>query len=202
MHPTYVMLFEMLMETVGASISFLTAYYSLKAFRLSGRRPLLYLHFGFTVLGVSMMSRVFGSLYIISAIAMPVSVRDMVRLVSTVCGVMRVVSYGLFAAAYSGERRVEMAVFIPLLVNPYTEFVCVAVMVYVVVQSAINHAFVKTSESLLVFVAFLLMLLSHVMFVMSHVRAMLYLVAHVFQLAGFISMLTMLLKVGREVGEG
>jgi len=46
------------------------------------------------------------------------------------------------------------------------------------------------------------MLLSHVMFVMSHVRAMLYLVAHVFQLAGFISMLTMLLKVGREVGEG
>ncbi len=95
-----------------------------------------------------------------------------------------------------------MAVFIPMLVNPYTEFICVAVMVYVVVQSAINHAFVKTSESLLVFVAFLLMLVSHVMFAMSHVRAMLYLLAHVSQLAGFISMLTMLLKVGREVGEG
>ena len=196
------MLFEMLMEAVGASISFLTAYYSLKAFRLSGRRPLLYLHFGFIILGVSMMSRVFGSLYVISAMAMPVSVRGMVGLISTACGVMRVASYGLFAAAYSGGRRVEMAVLIPLLVNPYTEFLCVAVMVYVVVQSAINHAFVKTSESLLVFVAFLLMLVSHIMFTMSHVRAMLYLLAHVSQLAGFAAMLTMLLKVGREVGEG
>ena len=202
MHLPHVLLFEMMMESVGAFISFLTAYQSLRAFRVLGRRPLLYLHFGFTLLGVGMVSRVFASLYVVSA-ASPGVVGRMASLSSLTCGLVRLASYGLFAAALSETRmKVEAAVLLPLLVNPYTEFLCVAVMVYVVARSAMNYALTSSDEGLLVFAAFLLMLVGHVFFALSPFRPFFYLLGHVSQLAGFLSMLAMLVRVGRGVGEG
>ncbi len=193
---------DLIMETVSAIISFSVAYYSMKAFKITQNRSLMYLYYGFSILGACMLTRVIATTYIVAlARSLEAKTRILVSTASLIYGAMRTASYALFVLAYitraGGEPKLETAIIAPIILNPYFEFIEVALLIYVVAQSAINFIELKNANSLLIFSGFTLILISHLAFMYSIIMKPVYVLAHILQLLGFTSMLIMLLRVGR-----
>jgi len=88
----------------------------------------------------------------------------------------------------------------PLWYLDFTAFhIISAVLVgYIVIMNLVNFMKKRKVDSLLVLIAFVMIELSHVMMLLTQFDAVLYLVAHAFLVAGFASLLTMLIRVRRK----
>jgi len=201
--PIQILRLDLVMEPFGALISFVIAYYALKAYRLSSERSLLYLYFGFAALGVGMASRFLATFYLL----MIFRVRDvfwtgLLEASGLVYGLLRILAYAFFTAAYAGQaRKVKgeaLPAVLPFIVNPFFDFISVTMLIYITVQSAINFTLTKRADSFLVFIGFLLILFSHVFFMLALIIDDYYFIGHITQLLGLIAMLTMLIKVSKS----
>jgi hypothetical protein len=81
--------------------------------------------------------------------------------------------------------------------HPISEIVLLFLIVYIVFQTAINYSATKEKNALLVFLGFLLLVFSHLSFILTLAAPAFFVLGHVFQLFGFVSLLTMLLRVTR-----
>ncbi len=183
-------------------ISLVVAFYALKAYRLSSEKSFLLLYFGFSILSTSMFTRVLGTIYLfVLAGATSASLRGLLAIVNIVYGLMRVLSYILFTAAYIRQVRssgeASYAVALPFILSPSLEFLGVVFLLYVVIQLAINFMSTRNFNSFLVLLGFLLLFMSHIAFMVSILSLTWYLVGHLLQLSGFTSLLIMLVRVSR-----
>lgn len=192
------------METISALISFSIAYFAMKAYKLTGNKSLMYLYFGFSVLGAGMITRVIASTYIALLIKeLEIKIRNLIFTISMIYGLMRTIAYILFTLAYVHRTKIEIeqgavtATIIPIILNPYFELVEMTLLIYVTAQAAINFIESRNVNSMLIFVGFTLILISHIAFMFSIIISQMYILAHLIQLIGFICMLLMLIKVGR-----
>ncbi|MFX1368437.1 MAG: hypothetical protein ACFFAY_07560, partial [Promethearchaeota archaeon] len=113
-------------------------------------------------------------------------------------GFLRIMAYILFVISTRHTTRFvpEMALFmqVPLLVDLNLELIALVILVIVVLQSMMNYASTRSRYGLYVLIGFLLLLLSHFTAVMDQG----YLLSQILQLLGFLALLAMLYKVGRE----
>ncbi len=192
---------DLIMETISALISFSVAYFAMKAYKLTGNKSLMYLYYGFSILGAGMLTRVFATSYIIMIARGGAKIRGLIFSMSLIYGLMRTLAYTLFTLAYIVRTKsiesIETAIIAPLILNPYFEFIQIALLIYITAQSAMNYLENRNINSLLIFTGFLLILISHLTFMYSIVMKQVYIIAHLIQLLGFTCMLLMLVKVGR-----
>jgi len=79
--------------------------------------------------------------------------------------------------------------------HPISEIMLLFLVFYVTVQTGLNYSATKNSNALLVFLGFLLLAVSHLLFTLMPFGAVLFVIGHVLQLLGFVSLLAMLLRV-------
>jgi hypothetical protein len=221
--PRWFVGFDSLMEFIAFIIALAIAYQALKGYRLTKQRTLWYVHFGFAVLSAGLLiDSLTGFLGILAR-----TLRGTIGLASigySIYFFAQLLAYSMLIYAYVSQTRTLNRTSAPVLFaslfgsatlqaapvpgvrslgplveyHPIAEIVLLFLVLYVAVQTGMNYSSSKDRNALLVFLAFLFLALSHLFFILQPFRALLFVVGHMFQLVGFLSLFTMLLRVARN----
>jgi len=197
------------MELISAAISIVVGYYAFKGYRASSVKGLLFLYFGFVLLGIGMLLRVVTTTYIIilrvSETIIP-SLGGIIWFAGLIYTLTQLVAYSLFVltcvqqANMVGKEKMIFVVFPFLYIsffNPQLELIALVLLGYVMVQSLINLGITRNSDSLLVSLGFAFMSLSRLFFLFMVVDGVLILYGQIAQLLGFLCLLSMLARVSQ-----
>lgn len=185
------------MQIVDAIIAFAIGYYALKGYRLVRERTLFVLHFSFILLGVGLL--------VDGVVTIPALAFRGLSPIITVSYFLRITAeiaaYALLLFAYLRQTRGVMAgttlSTMVLDYHPLPEIVVFFLVAYLAAQAAMNYSVKKERNSLLVFIGFVLLSMSHMFFILPPILRLFFVMAHVSQLLGFVALLTMLLRVAR-----
>jgi len=209
------------MEFVAFIIALAIAFQALKGYRLTKQKTLLYVQFSFALLSAGLLvDSLAGFLGILARSLKGVEILTQVGY--TIYFLAQVLAYGILVYAYVSQTRtlsttsisrslVSLSGFaafqasqapvirpLPLLeYHPISEIVLLFLLVYITFQTGINYSATKERNAFLVFLGFLLLVLSHLFFILALVGPLFFVFGHVFQLVGFVSLLSMLLRVTR-----
>jgi hypothetical protein len=190
---------DLLLETISGIIALLVSHYSNKAFKLTRQKRLADLSTGFLVLSAGMFGRVVGTMYFF---VLTPNNQSLLSVVTVAYGVMRVMAYILFAISTRHVREqptmATMLMALPVLLQPHLEIIAIIVLIIVVLQALMNYASNRSSFALYVLVGFFLLLLSHITAIFSQVEIRGWLLSQIFQFLGFVALLVMLIKAGRD----
>jgi len=195
--PQWFIGFDSLMLIVDAAIAFAISYYALNGYRLARERTLFFLHFSFVLLGVGLL--------VDGVVTIPVLAFRGLSPIMTASYLMRItaeiVAYSLLLFAYLRQTRSSMVETAPLAMtleyHPLLEIVVFFLVAYLAAQAAMNYSVKKERNSLLVFIGFALLSISHMFFILPPILRLFFVMAHVSQLLGFVALLTMLVRVAR-----
>lgn len=215
MSPQTAALIVFIMEIVSAFISFLIGYYASKAYKASSAKGLHYLYLGFIVLGLGIFLRTVTATFFILANrvadTVPSSLAGLSNIAGTVFTLTQLVAYSLFVATYAKQSKVldqqsigigsvSAAAVYPiarLFYIPALEIVAITMLGFVAVSSMINWLHQRTLSSALVFLGFGFMFFSHVLYLFLILNESFLFFGQLSQLAGFVCLLLMLVKVNR-----
>jgi hypothetical protein len=218
--PLWFVGFDSLMELVAFVIAVAIAYQALRGYRLTKQRTLWYVHLGFAALSAGLLiDSLAGFLGIIARTLRGAVVVTLVGY--EIYFLAQLVAYGLLIYAYVSHTRTlnttpsttvlaSLLGFVALqatpafpirLVGPLVEYhpipeiVLLLLVTYIAIQTGVNYSTTKDQDALFVFLAFLLLALSHLFFILQPFAALFFVVGHVLQLLGYVSLLTMLVRV-------
>jgi len=195
---------DLLLESIAGFIALAVSHYANKAFRLTGQKKLSDLATGFLVLSAAMFGHVIGTWYFFVLKGGDIGSLEgstVFSVVTIAYGTMKIMAYILFALStrpIGGGHSPALGLFmaLPILIDPRLDVVAIIILVVVVLQSAMNYLAVRSHYALYVLVGFCLLLLSHMSAAYAE-RG--YILSQVFQFLGFIALLVMLVRAGREV---
>jgi hypothetical protein len=211
------------MELVAFVIALAIAYQALKGYRLTKQKTLWYVHFSFVVLSVGLLIDSVAGLFGVIARTL----RGTVAFTASGYSVYffaQLLAYSILIYAYVSQTRNLNTSTSPVLLaslfgfatlqagpgivggllgslveyHPISEILLLLLVFYVAVQTGRNYSATKDRNALLVFLAFLLLALSHLLFILQLVSPLLFVIGHLLQLSGFVSFLAMLLRVTRN----
>ena len=146
-----------------------------------------------------MFGRVVGTMYFFVLTPNNLS---LLSVVTVAYGVMRVMAYILFAITTRHVRdqpiMATMLLALPVLLQPHLEIIAIIVLIIVVLQALMNYAANRSSFALYVLVGFVLLLFSHITAIFSQSEIRAWLLSQIFQFLGFVALLVMLIKAGRD----
>jgi len=207
------------MELVAFIITLAVAYQALKGYRLTKQRTLWYVHFSFAVLSAGLLIDSLAGFLGIIARALRVTVA--LTLVGySVYFFAQLLAYCILIYAYVSQTRTLNTTSIPVVLSslfgfvalqippgtpirllgplveyhPVSEIVLLFLVSYVAVQTGMNYSATKDKSAFLVFLAFVFLALSHLFFILQPIGPLLFVIGHVLQLLGFVSLLAMLLR--------
>jgi len=201
--PSWFFGFDSLMEFIAFVIAIAIANQALKGYRLSKEKTLLYLNISFVLIGAGLLVDGLSSLIVLLegarrgflyAFAVGYSIYFVAQLLA----------YGLLVYAYIYQARSvtspALLAAVPLLFferNVVTELILIFLLVYIATQTGINYSINKTTNSMLVFGAFVSLVVAHGFFLIFIVAPIFFPLAHIAQLLGFLLLLAMLLRVNQ-----
>jgi len=198
---------DLVFESVSGVIALIISYYATKAYNLTEQKKLADLSTGFLVLAIGMFSHVIGTWYFYVRLGIEGAVvpelRTSIMIVTLVYHFLQIMAYGLFVlSTRRGGRAIqpEVAVMmaLPVLIDGNLELITILVMLVVVVQALMNYATVRSRYALYVFAGFFLIFLNHLFLITAEENVLRYLLSQGLQFLGFIALLLMVYKVGRE----
>jgi hypothetical protein len=211
------------MELVAFVIAVAIAYQALKGYRLTKQKTLWYVHFSFAVLSVGLLiDSVAGFFGIVAR-----TLRGTVAFTASGYSVYffaQLLAYSILIYAYVSQTRTLNTSTSPAFLaslfgfatlqaapsivgrllgflveyHPVSEIVLLFLVLYVAVQTGTNYSATKDRNAFLVFLAFLLLTLSHLLFILQILSPLLFVIGHLLQLSGFVSFLAMLMRVTRN----
>jgi hypothetical protein len=199
---------DLLFEAISGIIALLITYYATKAYKLTGQKRLSDLSTGFLVLSTGMFGRVIGTLYFMQLGEENQSL--ILAIVTIAYGASRIMAYILFAISTrpthyrQGQEQhdadgIGLMLLATFLVDPSLEVIAILVLVVVVLQAILNYMSTRSKFARYVLIGFFLLLLSHIWMVQVSAAAPgYYLMSQAAQLLGFLSLLVMLIKAGRD----
>ncbi len=198
---------DLAFESISGIIALIIAYYATKAYNLTDEKRLADLSTGFLVLAIGMFSHVIGTWYFyvrlgIEGDIVP-EVRTTMTIVTLVYHFLQIMAYGLFVLSTrrgGRARQPEMVTLmaLPVLLDSNLELITILLMLVVVVQALMNYATVRNRFALYVFSGFFLIFLNHLVLMTAEENVLRYLLSQGLQFLGFIALLLMVYKVGRE----
>lgn len=216
MPPQAVALIVFLMELLSAFISIFVGYKASQAYRTSSAKGFLFLYLGFVILGVGILLRTITATYFVLVAriidTVPSSLTGLLNVAGIVFTLTQLAAYSLFIAAYAyqpkgsdqqgmgvGGITAAAAVFpvARLFYIPALEIIAMAMLGFVAISSMINWLHRRTLNSALVFLGFGLMFFSHLLFLFMIFSEDLLFLGQLSQLAGFICLLLMLVRVNK-----
>lgn len=187
------------MEVIDAVVALLIGYFAFRGFRLIKDRIFLFLHFSFTLLGVGLLVNGLATrLFTIRPSRWALSLSNFGYAVFFITELM---AYGALIFAYLLQNRdtvLSNNYMAPIFIIQYgyiPELIIFFLVAYITCQCAVNYSIVRNTNSLLVLIGFVLIAASHASFPLSRHSGIFFLLAHVLQFVGFISLLAMLLRV-------
>lgn len=206
--------FDSLIYLIAAIIGFVVAYYAYKTHQLTSNRSHAYLYYGFAILSIGFLILSLTSFYsFVNYKVLCTSPENCYSAIFDTTWDMRdfgywiyyitsLVGYSLFALMYLPELRKKAApvfgIFAWWVVFPYFHLLSFLIICYVIFKSLINYLDSRNSNTFLVFLAFLLMGLFHVMLFLTTYGKVIYVAAHVLLFIGFISLLSVLVRISRK----
>ncbi|MGV9102928.1 MAG: hypothetical protein ACOC38_08205 [Promethearchaeia archaeon] len=195
---------DLLLETISGIIALAVSHYANNAYRITEQKRLADLSTGFLILSAGMLGRVIGTLYFfVLQNEGATGSSTLIVIVTIAYGMMRIMAYVIFAIS-TRHIRAEKApsittlLALPFLLNPSLEMVAILVLIVVVLQSLMNYLSGRSSVALYVFIAFLLILASHIAPVVAVNTIVGYLLSQILQFLGFTALLLMLVRTGRN----
>jgi hypothetical protein len=210
------------MELAAFIIALAIAYQALKGYRLTKQKTLWYVHFSFAVLSVGLL---IDSLTGLIGVAVR-TLRGTIAFTTSGYSVYffaQLLAYSILIYAYVSQTRtlgtpaspallaslfgfatlqaapgIVTRLFGPIEYHPVSEILLLFLVLYVTVQTGTNYSATKDRNAFLVFLAFLLLALSHLFFILQLISPLLFVIGHLLQLSGFVSFLAMLLRVTRK----
>lgn len=198
---------DLLFESISGIIALVIAFYATKAYNLTEQKRLSDLSTGFLVLSIGMFSHVIGTWYFFVRLGIEGEISPELTTTITVVTLtyhfLQIMAYALFAASTRRGGRVkqpEMLMFmaLPILIDVNLELITLFVILVVVLQALLNYATVRSRFALYVLGGFFLIFLSHIFLLTAGDNVIRYLLSQALQLLGFIALLLMVYKVGRE----
>jgi hypothetical protein len=190
------------MQITESIIAFAIGYYALKGYRLIRDRTLFFLHFSFILLGAGLLTDGIVGMPVLAfrGLAPAVMVGYFIRITA------EIIAYGMLLFAYLRQTRSFMADTALLAAVPFTLFEFVPyhpllevalffMITFIAAQTAMNYGVRKERNSLLVFIGFVLLAISHIFFILPPILRLFFVIAHLSQLLGFLALLAMLLRV-------
>ena len=218
--PLWFVGFDSLMEFVAFIIAVAVAYQAFKGYRLTKQKTLLYVHFSFALLSAGLLIDSFAGFlgilartlrgavavtvvgYAIYFLAQALAYGILIFAYVSQTGTMSTASISLWIAPLLGSATLQAAQGPPIKLlgplveyHPVSEILLLFLVFYITVQTGLNYSATKDGNALLVFLGFLLLALSHLLFILMPLGALLFAIGHVLQLLGFVSLLAMLLRV-------
>ncbi|MFO7835158.1 MAG: hypothetical protein R6V83_00755 [Candidatus Thorarchaeota archaeon] len=195
---------DLLLETISGIIALAVSHYANNAYRITEQKRLADLSTGFLILSAGMLGRVIGTLYFfVLQNEGATGSSTLIVIVTIAYGMMRIMAYVIFAIS-TRHIRAEKApsittlLALPFLLDPSLEMVAILVLIVVVLQSLMNYLSGRSSVALYVFIAFLLILASHIAPVVAVNTIWGYLFSQILQFLGFTALLLMLVRTGRN----
>ena len=210
------------MELVAFIIALAIAYQALKGYRLTKQRTLWYVHFSFGVLSAGLLIDSLAGLIGIAARTLRGTIA-FTTIGYSIYFFAQLLGYSILIYAYVSQTRtlnistspvllaslfgfatlqvapgIVARLFGPLEYHPVSEILLLFLVFYVAVQTGTNYSATKDRNAFLVFLAFLLLALSHLLFILQPISPLLFVIGHLLQLSGFVSFLAMLLRVTRN----
>jgi hypothetical protein len=203
--PRWFLGFDMAMEIISGIISLAIGYFSVKGYKATSEKTLLFLNISFSFLGVGLLLDGLISAYVYFLLRPRLPMSPMIspmilRLGSWILFFTEIFAYGLLAYTYA-SRTLGMTAGVlaaPIIfrdISPPVEIVLIFLLAYLAFQSMVNYNVKRHSRSLSVLIGFTLLLLSHILFLLSTSYPLAYVAAHLAQFAGFFSFLAMLTRV-------
>ncbi len=196
---------DLLFEVISGVIALIVTIYATRAYNLTGQKKLSYLSTGFLVLSAGMFGRVIGTWYFVVQFGLEDPSGSLIFSIVTIAyGASRIMAYILFVVATRPARQrgpinnedmngLSLLLAATVLVDPNLEVIAILVLVVVVIQAINNYASTRSELAFFVLLGFFLLLLSHIMIT----NPSMYLSSQIAQLAGFVSLLVMLIRAGR-----
>lgn len=210
------------MELVAFIIALAIAYQALKGYRLTKQRTLWYVHFSFGVLSAGLLIDSLAGFIGIAARTLRGTIA-FTAIGYSIYFFAQLLGYSILIYAYVSQTRtlnistspvllaslfgfatlqvapgIVARLFGPLEYHPVSEILLLFLVFYVAVQTGTNYSATKDRNAFLVFLAFLLLALSHLLFILQPISPLLFVIGHLLQLSGFVSFLAMLLRVTRN----
>jgi hypothetical protein len=198
---------DLAFESISGIIALIIAYYATKAYNLTEQKRLADLSTGFLVLAIGMFSHVIGTWYFFVRLGIEGDVGPELRTTMTIVTLayhfLQIMAYALFVLSTRRGGRAEqpemaMLMALPVLIDANLELITILVMLVVVVQALMNYATVRSRFALYVFAGFFLIFLNHLFLMTAEENVLRYLLSQGLQFLGFIALLLMVYKVGRE----
>ncbi|RLI97220.1 MAG: hypothetical protein DRO99_03270 [Candidatus Aenigmatarchaeota archaeon] len=188
-------------------IGLATAFYAYKVHSITGKRQHFYLFMGFTVLSVAFLSLALTSSYIsINAMSPEFIIYnttfDIMDFGFLMYYIISMVAYMFFIMMYLPEEKKKKPIFSILpwwfAIFPFFHMLSVLMLAFPVFRSFINWHDTKTRSGLAVFMAFAGIGMFHVLSFFTFFKATFYVIANVFLILGFLSLLAVLFRVSRR----
>lgn len=191
------------MELIAFAIAIAIAYQALKGYRSFKERTLLFLNLSFSLLGAGLLIDSLSNTIVLLT-SFHRQILPLAALGYTINFIAQVLAYGILAFAYlqqtgSVGRDIALAA-LPVTFfehNAVTELILIFLLVYIAAQTALNYSISKSTNSFLVFGAFMSLAVSHSFFLLFTLAPIFFPFAHIAQLFGFLLLLGMLLRVNQ-----
>jgi hypothetical protein len=204
------------LNVLSAVVAFLTSYYAYRSERLAGNPLLKAITAGFMLLGVGLLAEAGTSVALGQTLVEVLRSRVLAVLATFTYLSIQMLAYVIFAVGYSyiafgRARKVAAAAILATasgriidFVGLYrfavaSYFVALVLLAFVVFQGVLIHSRSKSTFSLLVLMAFALILSAHVVLLVSVVdlTGWLFLAGTAVQFLGFVSLLVFLIRSAR-----
>lgn len=218
--PLWFVGFDSLMEFVAFAIALAIAYQAFRGYMMTRQRTLFYVEFSFGLLSAGLLIDALTGFLGVLARALRATIA-LTTVGYTLYFLAQIVAYGMLIYAYFWQARSPTATQISLglapivglaalqhtpisavrlfgfLVeyHPAAEIVLLFLVACIAVQTGLNYSATKDGNAFLVFLGFLLLAFSHLFFILMVLGPLLFVIGHLLQLFGFVSLLSMLLRV-------
>ena len=199
--PEWFYLFSSLVYLLAFAISVFVSYFSFRLFRITSSKSHALLSVSFLLIATAFAIISLTSMFTYQQSAtLSQDIFNLNTDAYNIYYVLTVAAYLFLVMVNLPKKDERLYLLVPLWFIGSSQFHVVALMflVYISARTVFNFFKVKTEDAFLVMLAFLMIALFHVFLLLIPFGIELYLVAHVFLIAGFLSLLAMLIRVTRK----
>lgn len=199
--PEWFYLFSGLVYLLTFAISIFVSYFSFKLYRITSSKSHALLSVSFLLIAIAFAVITITSTFTYEqSESLNQSIFNLNTSAYNIYYFLTLAAYLFLVMINLPKKDDRLYMFVPLWFISSSQFHLVALMflIYISARTVFNFFKVKTEDAFLVMLAFLMITLFHVFLLLMPFGVELYLVAHVFLIAGFLSLLTMLIRVTRK----
>ena len=188
--------YDIIMSLISSAVALIISYYAHRAYSVTEKKSFLLLELGFISAGIGLF---LDPAFILAAIVL----RNLHLTITgyTAYFISTLTAYAFILGSYAVDRleysETSMAAFLPLIgFGALPEGILLALAAAITIQLGLNFFMKRSTDKLLVFLAFAFIFLGHLSFMLQAMRFAVFLVAgHMFRFLGFIFFLAFILRV-------